>query len=324
MMLPSRPGWSYRVDHRPGYFLPHLGLLLFPVCFGLGGAGSQGGERVVLFVIAAVVTAPMGLVLWVTVRSFTDKLTIYPDGGFEYRRWGRVHAFRWDDIADVTYAETPDRRLVATGVSLRAGGVFRFARRMRGLDLLMQEHADWMAVEPDDEEPDDEELEDEELEDEDQDAEDASEQDLGPIEGTYRVRNSWTEFLVVAGVGCLAVLTLLFVIAEPGIGSLICFAPFGLGTAVLVWRMVADRNDELTIYQNGFTYRDRKGTQQCLWEEIEDYRMASAGDDLVGLKKMDGPWINFAGGMTGTDQLKPHRQRVIPWVERPDGRPWKS
>src|SRR5690242_17223025 len=73
-MLPSRPGWSYRVDHRPGYFLPHLGLLLFPVCFGLGAAGSQGGDRVVLFVIAAVATAPMGLVLWVTVRSFTDKL----------------------------------------------------------------------------------------------------------------------------------------------------------------------------------------------------------------------------------------------------------
>jgi hypothetical protein len=313
MMLPSRPGWSYRVDHRPGYFLPHLGLLLFPACFGLGAAGSQGGQRVGLFVVAAVLTTPMGPVLWVTVRSFTDKLTIYPDEGFEYRRWGRVHAFRWDDIADVTYAETPDRRLVATGVIPRAGGEFRFARRMLGLDLLGQEYADWMAVEEDDDEQDEEEPEDDE--------QDASDQDLGPIVGIYRVRNGCTGFLIVGAVASLAGLTLLFVIAEPGIGSLICFAPFGIATAVLVWGMVTNRNDELTIYQNGFTYRDRKGTQQCLWEEIEDFRMTSNGVDLVALKKMDGPWISFAGAMTGMDQLKPHRQRMIPWVGRPDGRP---
>jgi hypothetical protein len=71
---------------------------------------------------------------------------------------------------------------------------------------------------------------------------------------------------------------------------LICFTPVGLVAGVLVWQMVADRNDELNIYSNGFTYRDRKGTQQCLWDEIEDFQTTSNGT-LTGFKKIDGPWM---------------------------------
>ena len=302
MMFPSHPGWSYRVDHGPGYFLPHVGLLLFPACFGFGAADSQGSQRVVLLVIAAVMTAPLGLALWLTLPTWNDKLTIHPDG-FEYRRRGRAWAFRWDDIADMTYAEKPGRRLMASSVSLRAGGEFRFAYRMSGLDLLGQEYADQLPLEEDAEEPDDE---------------DASGQDLGPHEGTYRVRNGCSGFLPVAFVGSLAVLMLLYVISEPGVASLACFAPFGVSTTVLVWGIVGYRHDELTIYRNGFTYRDRKGTQQCLWDEIEDYQTTSSGT-LVGLKKVDGPWIHLAGSMSGIDKLQPHVRRVIPSVERPDG-----
>jgi hypothetical protein len=315
-MPPSQPAWSYRVDHGPGYFLPHLGLLVFPVCFGIGAAGSHGGERVALFVVAAVVAAPLGLALWLTVHTWNDQLTIYPEG-FEYLRRGRAQTHTWDDIADLTYAEEPGRRLVASTVYLRDGGVLRFTRRLRGLDLLGQEYANTLRLEREEEEPDEEEPDAEEP-----DAEEVSDQGLGPLEGTYRVRIRFPAVFVIALVGVPAVLILLFVLSYPGVTSVICFAPFGILTAVFVWELVADRNDELTVYRNGFTYRDRKGLQQCLWEEIEDFRTTTRQGSLTAFKKMDGPWINFASWMTGIDKLEPHRRRVIRWVERPDGRSW--
>jgi hypothetical protein len=172
---------------------------------------------------------------------------------------------------------------------------------MRGLDLLSQEYADHTY--PDDPEPDDPE----------------PEGGLGRRRATYRVRRGWGGVFVAAVFGVLAAAMLLYAVTEPDVGSFACSGVLG-GAAFLAVRMTtAGRHDELTVYDNGFTYRSRKGTQRCLWSQIEDYNTTRGS--LVGLKKVDGPWITFARSMDGTDELKPHARTLIRRVDRPDERP---
>ncbi|MEP6900165.1 MAG: hypothetical protein ABJA66_00360 [Actinomycetota bacterium] len=64
-----------------------------------------------------------------------------------------------------------------------------------------------------------------------------------------------------------------------------------------------DRNDELSIYQKGFTYKSRKGLQTCLWNEIADSRKSKWVRDISDIKTENGEWINFANAMQGLDNL---------------------
>jgi len=300
--FPGQPGCRFRVDRRPGYFVPHVALLLIAGCFGSGAADSRGADQVVLVVITAVLTVPFVAALWLTLPGWNDQLTIYHDG-FENRRRGRVSHYRWRDVVDVGEELRSGRRLAVSSITLSSGETLRFAYRMRGLDLLSQEYADH--TQPDDPEPDDPEPDDPE-----------PEVDLGGRRATYRVRRRWGGVFVAAVLGVLAATMLLYAVTEPDVGSFACSGVLG-GAAFLVVRMrTAARHDELTVYDNGFTYRSRKGTQQCLWSQIEDY--STIRGSLVGLKKVDGPWITFAGSMDGIDELAPHARTLVRRVDRPD------
>jgi hypothetical protein len=305
----GQPGHTYRVNHGPGYFLPHAILLLFAACFGAGAADARGADQIALVVLTTILAASLVLACWLTLPTWNDELTIYRDG-FEYRRHGRVSAHRWTDIDGIAKDLTSDRRLKATSVTLRTGERLRFAYRMRGLDLLAQEYADWSPL---DDAACDQPLPATEPEPE-------QDRGLGAHRATHRVRPGCGGVLVVAIVGGPTAFMLLYFVSQPGLASFACFAPLGLLTFVLVRTMVAHRHDQLDIYEHGFTYRSRKGTQQCLWDEIEHYQTSRSGS-LVALKKIDGPWIHFADSMEGIEDLKPYARTVVRRVERPDESP---
>lgn len=112
--------------------------------------------------------------------------------------------------------------------------------------------------------------------------------------------------------------------------------------------------DELTIYREGFAYRRRGRLSHYRWQDIADVgeevvsgrRLAASsvtlrtgetvrfayrlrGLDLLSQEYADrtplddeepeDQAIHVAGGMDGTEDLKPHARTVIRRIERPDG-----
>jgi hypothetical protein len=103
------------------------------------------------------------------------------------------------------------------------------------------------------------------------------------------------------------------------VGKILCSVPTILPIIVYVWLLFSERRDEMKVFENGFSYRTKKQTTECLWEQIEDYTVAGAAlsklpDDLTAIKKEDGPWITIAMEMQGKELIEPHLRTLIKWT----------
>ena len=141
----------------------------------------------------------------------------------------------------------------------------------------------------------------------------------GPLQKTFHPRtrgwNLWPIFLLMFP----ASLDVVAIFAIPDIvGKLICFIPGTLPLCIYVWSLVSDHRDEMRIFENGFSYRHKGQTVECLWDQIEDYSMAgvthSKVPDLIeSIKKDNGPWIQIAMDMQGKEFLEPHLRTLLKW-----------
>jgi len=133
---------------------------------------------------------------------------------------------------------------------------------------------------------------------------------LGAEKGVYRVKFGIAYFwihlvcLAVAGLG-LAI----FLGADPGWKQYVSalFLIF-LSTPLifLLWRTVPTIFDELRVYENGFTYKSRKGIQTSLWSQIKDHSdILDIGNRLkiTSIEKKNKEHITFAYKMRGLDVL---------------------
>ncbi len=143
--------------------------------------------------------------------------------------------------------------------------------------------------------------------------------ELGALRGTYHVRLSPRVILVVFGL-FLSFVFALFLLVSPFVMSLRSESMRGFAIVIGVlkggafvwafpfacWRLFGNRNDELRIYQNGFTYRRDKELFACLWSEVADRR---GGVDLGGadttafVVRSDGRHMQFSDQMRGLDEL---------------------
>jgi len=133
---------------------------------------------------------------------------------------------------------------------------------------------------------------------------------LGYEKGTYRVRFSLGYFLphflalIVAGLGLL-----IFTGNSSGwkmyvsaVVFLFLLSPF----IFLLWRTLPTIFDELKVFDNGFTYKGRRGLQSCLWSQIKDHNdILDLGNRLkiTSIEKCNGEKISFAYKMRGLDLL---------------------
>lgn len=282
-----------------GYLAP------FAVLIGLAALGfflfwgSEGTYRYASFVVFIVLVSPLLYAAWRTVPTLRDELRIY-DGGFIYKSRRGQQLCRWDEIGDHTSIVDFGKRLKMTSATKENGEKISFAYKMRGLDVLEYEYQNWLM-------PEESELPGELVP--------AEPRTLGVKTGSYRIKKGLSLYLPAIAVFFLFLFGLLTFVASEDIFSLaVCALPPFILFCVLAWTLFTDRNDELTVFENGFTYKDKKETVSCLWDEIEDYRTTTRGGLLTGVKKEKGPWIEFAHEMQGLDDLKPHLRTVIKWT----------
>ena len=300
---------SYGVKLSLGYFLPHAALLLVALLgFAIWWGSSTGWKQYVSFGVFLLLTTPFIFALWKTLPRALDKLRIY-ENGFVYLRGRTTFTCRWDEIKDFDGAMDQGRRLKITAVEKHSGEKVSFAYKLRGLDQLDHEYFEYTYAKI----PDSEKARPEDLV--------STPKTLGSLQNTFHVRrgiaNLWPIFLLMfpAFMGVAAI----FAIPEI-IGKTICGGAGILPVIVYVWFLFSDRRDELKIYENGFSYRNKKQTVECLWEQIEDYStllgpFAKLPQSLISIKKANGPWISIDADMQGKEWLDPHlRIDVKEWT----------
>jgi hypothetical protein len=295
----------FRVKLGIWYFLPHLVLLLLSLTgFAIFWGSNAGWQRYVSLGVFLLFTAPLVFAIWKTIPRLRDKLSVY-DNGFTYRRGRRVFFCPWDEIKDVSEILDLDDRLKITSVTKSNGERIEFAYKMRGLDVLSYEYHLFQNKD---------------------DLDDGVESDsvapiysLGNRIETFRSKHGWGTFLPLGAVLFVAAFGSLAAVASKDVFSVaVCAGPPILLFLGLLWTVVHDWNDELTVYENGFSYATSKGIVNCAWEEIEDYSQARRSADLTGVKKSDGTWIRFAGDMQGLELIQPHIRKVIKWTAPED------
>jgi hypothetical protein len=81
------------------------------------------------------------------------------------------------------------------------------------------------------------------------------------------------------------------------------------------WHLFSTKNDQLKIYQNGFTYKNTKTLQACLWDEIKSYERTDLRNrqpkeieqaifPLDSIRKTNGEIIDFTNGLEGTTEIE--------------------
>lgn len=288
----------FHVNLGLGYLGPFAVLLAIAAIGFFLFWGSEGIYQYVSFIVFALLASPLVYAAWRTIPTLRDELRIY-DGGFIYESRRGEQLCRWDEISDYTSIVDLGKRLKMTSATKNNGEKITFAYRMRGLDVLEYEYHSWITPEETgsvDEIP-------------------AQTQTLGAKVASYRIKTGLLLYLPTIAVLFLFLFGLLTFVATYDIFSLaVCAVPPFILFCILAWSLFSDRNDQLTIFDNGFTYKDRKETVSCLWDEIEDYRTITRGDLLTGIKKENGPWIEFAHEMQGLEELQPHLRTVIKWT----------
>jgi hypothetical protein len=142
-------------------------------------------------------------------------------------------------------------------------------------------------------------------------------QTLGSLLGTYHVKISLGNLLPIFLLFFLASFGAIAIVAVPDIvGKVLCPLVAITPLIIYLWGMFSDRRDEMKIYENGFSYRWKRQTVECLWEEIEDYNstytpFGTLIDNLTSIKKENGPWIPIAHEMQGRELLVPHLRTLI-------------
>jgi hypothetical protein len=290
---------TFRVKLGFGYLGPFTVLLAVAAIGFVLFWGSEGIYRYVSFLVFALLASPLLYAAWRTIPTLRDELRIY-DGGFIYESRRGQQSCSWDEIGDHTSIVDFGKRLKMTSATKNNGEKITFAYRMRGLDVLEYEYQNWLM-------PEESELPGEVIP--------VEPQTLGVKIGSHRIKKSLSLYLPAIAVFFLFLFGLLTFVASEDIFSLaVCALPPLVLFCVLARTLFTDRNDELTVFENGFTYKDKKETVSCLWDEIEDYRTTTRGNLLTGIKKENGPWIEFAHEMQGLESLQPHLRTVLKWT----------
>ena len=288
----------YRVKISVGYFLPLAGLLAVALIgLAIWWGSISGWQRYVSFAVFLLFTAPFVWAIWKTLPRMLDRLSIY-EKGFVYERSRELTSCKWDEITDVTEILDLGDRLKITAVRRKCGGPIAFAYKMRGLDVLSHDYHLYETPGLDDSDI----------------AETQPNRELGPVVGAYRVRHGSETFIPLGAVLFLFAVGSVSLVAVPDIlGKVICTGIPGIVFFVVLWSLISEWNEKMTVHENGFSYKSRKGVVDCAWDEIVDYSTTTRRGTLTGVKKDDGTWIGIAGDMRGVDLIKPHLRKVIEW-----------
>ncbi len=140
---------------------------------------------------------------------------------------------------------------------------------------------------------------------------------FGELQSIQRVkRNKSDTIIVISALLFLLIFGIITYIASEDIWTLPCCVviPFLL-LFMVVRQIFSTKNDELKIYQNGFTYKSSGKYQTCLWSEIESFehissRHSNAFDieqgihPLESVTKKGGEIIILSDGLSGTTEIE--------------------
>ncbi len=279
------------------YFFPHL-ILFFLFLMGLGLFLSSGDDfKKYLSILAfTVLSLPFLWIVWFTLRSVRDELKVY-EKGFAYKSPKGVQSCLWNEIKDGGFVQEFDGRILMTSVVKKNNEKINFAYKMQGTDEINRRYDDEIFRKIEKENEQNPELT------KNQTAANAV-RSLGELENIYRVKYG---FWTIALYSFLFFPWILFTAGMFATKSFILLI-FVIPLSALFFGMLSssfkERNNELNIYQNGFTYKSRKGLQSCLWNEIADCRHEKWTKEIIDIKKETGEWINFASSIKGLDELK--------------------
>jgi len=293
----------YRIKFGLGYFWIHI------VCLAIAGLGLAiflGADvlwkQIVSGIFFLFLSSPLIFLLWRTVPSVFDELRVY-ENGFTYKSRKGFQSCLWSQVKDHDDILDIGNRLKITSIEKRNKETITFAYKMRGLDVLFHELDEYEFSQiPESKKATAEDLA-------------KSPQTLGELKATYHVKKSVFDLfplgllLLVAGFGVIMPIANNNVWLFPA-----CSVPMAIPFALYLWSMVSTRNDELKIFENGFTYQTRKGLASCLWDEIEDYSTVRRGPDISGIKKENGPWISLASNIQGMDDLRSHLRILVKYT----------
>ena len=139
---------------------------------------------------------------------------------------------------------------------------------------------------------------------------------FGELESVHRVRRNKFEIIIIPSIIFLIFLfgVLTYIASEDVWAIPVCIiVPFLLFCG-LVWHLFSTRKDELRIYQNGFIYKSKKGTQTSLWKEIETCRRRERTNQEIleleegivpigGVEKKNGEMIDFTDDLQGMKEI---------------------
>ena len=295
----------FHVKFNAAYFIPHAALSLLAL---LGFAifwGASGWKVYVSAAVFALFSLPFLYAVWLTIPTLWDELRVY-ENGFTYSSRRGLQTCVWKQIVDVGGEVDTGNRSKFTSVTKRNGERIVFAYKMRGRDLLDHLYSEYefsklpasekataadLAAEP---------------------------RTLGVLKNTYHVKMGMLDYLPLAILLFLACFGALMYVASREVWTIfLCAGPLVLIFILMLRISLGERSDELNVFENGFTYVDRKSSVSCLWSEIEDFSRAGGpfggADNLTGIKKENGPWISIASNMQGKAELWPHVKTDLKW-----------
>ena len=139
---------------------------------------------------------------------------------------------------------------------------------------------------------------------------------FGELMSVYRVKRRKSETtIILSAILFVLIFGVITYVASEDIWTLpICVVIPFLMVCSVVWQLFSTRNDELRIYQNGFTYKSAKKLQSCLWEEIQSYRLRERNNQeilelengifpLDSVEKKNGEVIDFENDLPGTPEI---------------------
>lgn len=127
-------------------------------------------------------------------------------------------------------------------------------------------------------------------------------QRLGELENTYQIGIIENLFLIFITLFVAVFGILISVVNSDIVAFFICTIPLALPLFIISWNIFQTKNDELKIYQNGFTYQSRKGLQICLWKEIK-YIEKNRFGKLNGIRKKNDKVIIVDVSSKGKENL---------------------
>ncbi|HQX55508.1 MAG TPA: hypothetical protein PLP07_06245 [Pyrinomonadaceae bacterium] len=296
----------FRVRMGLTYFLPHFGLFCVALIgFAIYYGAPAGWKSYVSALVFLLFSLPLAFILWKTIPSLFDQLTVYQNG-FTYKTRRGLQSCTWPQIKDQSATLDTGDRMKMTSVEKRGGEMIVFAYKMRGLDLLDHLYAEYEF----DKIPQAEKATSADLADEPT--------SLGELKGTFRVGRKAFDFVPLALVALIAGFGILLTAVNLAVVTFfVCTVPLMIPFLIIARTMIIERRDVMQIYENGFKYFDKKSETSCLWSEIADYNIARGPfggiEGLTGIKKNDGNWVAIAGNMQGLDKLAPHLRKTLTW-----------